>query len=104
MPQKQSPALGYEGRGGEVSRKEDPRCSVGAAFLEDAIQGPQNYRKESPVLQEAGRELAHGSGLHTQKVLGREGCTGKLSVGVSSLPLYTQPPGPEVSGEHAMHG
>ena len=104
MHQKQSPALGDEGRGGEVSRKEDPRCSVGSAVLEDAIQGPQNYRKESPVLQEAGREPAHGSWLHTQKALGREGCTGKLSVGVYSLPLYMQPPGPEVNGEHAMHG
>lgn len=104
MRQKQSPALGDEGRGGgEVSRKEDLRCSVGAAVLEDALQGPQNYTKESPVLQEAGREPARGSGLHTQKALGREGCTGKLSVGVSPLPLYSQPPGPEVSGEHAMH-
>lgn len=33
------------------------------------------------MLQKAGREPAHRSGLHTQKALGRKGCTGKLSVG-----------------------
>lgn len=66
---------------GEVSRKEDLEMLRGAAVLEDALQGPQNYRKESPGATGGGQGASFRSGLHTQKALGSGGMHWEASLG-----------------------